>query len=379
MELGHPLSQRERFRQFVSGQSLERALPFPIAITESVSGAADKAWAGDIAYEEVRDVMLSCGCVPTITIGERDWLPPDHPMSLSPVVLSDDGERRHFEASVDTPFGRMAFPLVEHRGQSLTITGGPVERREDLNRVIWYIQALRDHTDAIREHIVGLRSRLGDDCLITFFLAQPYELFCIFPREDAIYLEIDYPDEFAVLQREILETVRALIRPAIDGGADVLFFGSVGTELYSPKLFRKHLLASSITYANDVRAAGGVSSFHMCGKGQTYLDMGVFDQIHVDIVEGAAPPPAGNVDSLARARAQTPDSTIIRGNIDLGCLLNASPDEVHQEALDQLAQVKGHRHIVSGACAILPGTPPANIRALGDACDEYNGRRAQWN
>lgn len=231
---------------------------------------------------------------------------------------------------------------------------------------------MRNNTDAIKNKIIELRNMVGEDCLITIFLPQPYELYCIFNREEAMYLEIDNPEIFGQIQYEILETVKSIIKPSIDAGADMLFFGSAGTELYSPSIFKDYLLKPSIEYANLIRQAGGISSFHLCGRAKEYVDMGAFDEINVDILEGLPLEPAGNIKSLKEVRKKIPESTIIRGNINLDLLHNATQDEVYREAAAQLKEVKGHRHILSGECDILFGTPVDNVRTLSHICEEVN-------
>ena len=125
---------------------------------------------------------------------------------------------------------------------------------------------------------------------------------------------------------------------------------------------------SALPFVKLIRQAGGLSSFHLCGRGKEYLDMGVFAQIQVDIVEGLGMPPTGNIPTLSYARSKIPSNTVLRGNIRLDLLRNASPNEVYGLAQSILAELVGERHILSGECDILFGTPAENIAALARAC-----------
>ena len=362
------ISERERFRSFVQGNSAESVIPFPIYKTASVAYGLGRDWATDVTYEECRDFMRGLNCIPSVTLGEREWFPEDHPLSLRPRLVEQSENQRDYRASVKTPTGEMTIPLAEFKHQSLTLSGGPGQEPADLEKVLLYIRAVREDTAAIRQQVIDVRKRVGEDCLIVFFLPQPYELYCIFNREDAFFLEMDYPELFAQLQAEILKTVKSVIQPASEGGADLFFFGSAGTEIYSPDIFRNHILEPSIEYAQIVREAGGISTFHLCGHGKEFLDMGVFNQMKPDIVEGLGTSNTGNIPSLEYARERVPASTILRGNIPLSALRDGSPDALHEACHAIIKSQQGSRHILSGECDILYGTPAKNIKTIAEAC-----------
>jgi len=312
--------------------------------------------------------MHGVNCIPSVTLGVKEWFADDHPLSLRPRLQEQTGHQRKYNATVQTPFGEMTLCLAEFKRQSLSLVSGPGDHPAALKKVLWYIKEVRQHTEAIRQRVREVRQRVGENCLIVFFLPQPYELYCIFNREDAFFLEMDFPEIFAQLQTEIRETVKSVIRPAIEGGADLMFFGSAGTELYSPEIFRNHILQPSIEYAQVVREAGGISTFHLCGHGKEYLDMGVFNQMKPDIVEGLGTSNTGNIPSLEYARERIPASTILRGNISLSLLRDGSVDALRKACHAIIKSQQGRRLILSGECDILYGTPAKNIQTLAEAC-----------
>ena len=368
------MTNRELFRNFVKGSSKQKVLPFPMCKTAFIASSLGREWATDVTYEECRDVMLSCGCIPSVVIGEKEWFPDDHYLSLSIKPLNKERDKIVYRSSVETPYGEMAILLAECKRQSLTITKGPVENEGDFNKVIWYMKEVRNNTEAIKDKIKDIRTRVGDECLITLFLPQPYELYTIFNREESIYFEYDYPEKFYELANEVFLTVSSIVKPAVEAGADLLFFGAAGTELYSPELFKKHIYRPSVEYARLVREAGGISSFHLCGKAKQYIDMEVFNDIEVDIVEGLAMEPVGDLKSLKGVRQKLPESVVIRGNIDLEVLLKSSSECVYKEVKLILNEINGYKHLVSGACDILYGTPADNIHMLSKICNEYNNK-----
>lgn len=361
------MSQRRRFRDFVRGVSDEAVLPFPIYKTACVASGLGRRWATDATVEELRDYMLDMKCVPSVTLGEKEWFPEGHALSLAPRLIAEKADRREYAVGAGTPFGEFRALFAEVERQSLTLVKSPGGKPEDFKKLLWYLAEVRRNTEAIGEHVAAVRKRVGDDCLVVFFLPQPYELYCLFNREEAFYLELDEPGLFETLQAELLETAKAVISPAVQGGADLMFFGSAGTELYSPDIFQRHLLPSSLELARQIRAVGGVSTFHLCGCGKAYVDRDFFREMEIDILEGLGTSETGNIPSLAYVCERVPQNVILRGNVPLGLLLNATAAEVSAACRDILRQVKGRRHILSGECDILYGTPSENIRALADA------------
>jgi uroporphyrinogen-III decarboxylase len=361
-------TQVQRFRQFLQRKSEEKTLPFPIYKTAFVASALGRQWATDVTHEECRDVMLGLGCVPSVTLGEKEYFPPGHPLSLTPRLLRETGEQRDYVSCVDTSHGPMSIQLAEFRQQSLTLVKGPAEKPEDLQKVIWYLRQVREHVNDVREQVAAVKRQVGPDCLVVFFLPQPYELYCIFNREEALFLQFDHPELFAELTREIFDTVLSVIVPALEGGADLFFFGSAGTELYSPTIFKNHLLQPSIEYARRVRGAGGYSTFHLCGRGKEYLDIRVFEHMPVHIVEGLGMPPTGNIPSLNEAASRIPASIFLRGNVSLDLLKKAPAEKIHEEAVALQSSLLAGRLILSGECDILFGTPSENVAALVRAC-----------
>ncbi len=75
-------SQRARFRSFIAGTGTERVLPFPMCKTAFVASTLGRAWASDVQPRECRDVFLDLGCIPSVTLGEKEWFPVGHPLSL---------------------------------------------------------------------------------------------------------------------------------------------------------------------------------------------------------------------------------------------------------------------------------------------------------
>ena len=56
-------------------------------------------------------------------------------------------------------------------------------------------------------------------------------------KEQPIFHLYDWPETIKEFEEEAMETIIVLTEAAIKGGADLIFFGSAGTELYSEEIF----------------------------------------------------------------------------------------------------------------------------------------------
>ncbi len=101
---------------------------------------------------------------------------------------------------------------------------------------------------------------------------------------------------------------------------------------------------------------------------------GVFNELSPSCLETLAPPPAGDIDDLARYRRMLNPAICTKGNIDVGFLLNASVDEVRQATLEVIAATQGYRHMVGTGDDVYFGTPIENIKAMVDVAKSYTGR-----
>jgi uroporphyrinogen-III decarboxylase len=67
-----------------------------------------------------------------------------------------------------------------------------------------------------------------------------------------------------------------------------------------------------------------------------------------------------------------PSDIIFKGNLRMDFLQKGNPQEIKEQTLNVLNAVKGYRHLMGGACSILTGTPPENIRAMVEAVNIYS-------
>jgi uroporphyrinogen-III decarboxylase len=106
---------------------------------------------------------------------------------------------------------------------------------------------------------------------------------------------------------------------------------------------------------------GGLFWYHNCGHTRRLILDGTFNRMGADVIETIAPPPEGDNTSLAESRAGIEDAICTKGNFSLGVLRDGTPEQISTEARQMMEDVRGKKHILSTADAVLEGTPPENF------------------
>ena len=163
----------------------------------------------------------------------------------------------------------MKLELAEFKRQSLTLAKGPVAGagRFSQGAVVHPRGRKTDRGDPPQGAGYPRASWRGLPYRV--LPAKPYELYCIFSRQEAIYFELDYPELLAELRVHGdpgNSERRIRPRPRRRGRSVVFRIGR--HRLYSPEIFKKHLLQPSIDSARLVREAGGISSFRLVRPGK---------------------------------------------------------------------------------------------------------------
>ena len=120
-----------------------------------------------------------------------------------------------------------------------------------------------------------------------------------------------------------------------------------------------------------VHDAGGLVYSHICSPVQPFLDMGYYGQMGMDLFETLSPPPVGNVESLADARAKLPAAMCTRGNIGLDVLLTCTPDDVRAATERVMEYTRGTKHMVAASDYLFYEIPLENAKAVVETVESY--------
>jgi len=141
--------------------------------------------------------------------------------------------------------------------------------------------------------------------------------------------------------------------------------GDAAASLISPATYREFALPYGQQIAAAVHDAGGLLKLHICGNTSALLgDMAQSggDLFTVDPMVG-----------FETARdAYTAVGKCYKGSLDpVSDLLQATPEQCHERALDRLRLAQGTRFMLSAGCEIPAAVPDEVLRAFCDAPKTY--------
>jgi hypothetical protein len=281
------------------------------------------------------------------------------------IIPNNDGDIRHRE-TIKTTKGTLTRVLQTKEYAHPWMLEYPLKSIEDLPafeyiltqsiEIVSSIDTFEDITQAaayVEEAETGV---------ILVWLSIPIELLGWMDRADSQILAMDYPDKMKELSDLIHNYQLKLAEIVLRSGADMIIVGIPGIELTSPVLLDKY----AFPYAGElIELAGSMgkwSHFHMCGKTKTLLSK--IKELNPTILETLSPPPEGNIDNLAEAREILGNDVIMKGNMNITFLNNATPDEVYNKGLE-IIQEAGKRNFILGVSDTLNDYHPVeNVKAL---------------
>jgi len=165
----------------------------------------------------------------------------------------------------------------------------------------------------------------------------------------------------------------ALLSGHVAAGADAVLLSSAyaGGGLISTRDYREFVLPFEARVVDDFKARcpGTPLYTHTCGRLGDRLEL--LAETGTDGIDTLDPPPLGDVD-LADAKRRVGGRLFLKGNVDpVGTVLLGSPEAVLADARRRIEiAAAGGGYVLSTACSVPPGAPPANVRALRAAADE---------
>lgn len=357
------MDAREYLYAFLAGKTSQRSAAFPIAKTSFAAFRYGNRWVDTVSYAECVRALSECGVIPSVIIGEKEYFSAGHRLAFDFREIRREGENRILETSIETRAGMMRFEETVVPCQMPVMTKNILSDSQGLIKLSAYLDDVRECAADIVPRLKAVRNEITKGCALQFFLPQPFEVYCLAGREEAIYLQCDEDEQFAKVKEKILETDLCLMeKAAASGEVDFFLFGSAGTELYSPQMFDEEFMESSriiIAKAKELRIP---IIYHACGNMRYLFEQSRILELEPDVFEGMAFSPVGDLEP--EHWKMLPDSIVVRGNLDLALLRDGSADQVRNAAERLLETFPGKRILLSGCCDTLYGTPDENIKAL---------------
>jgi uroporphyrinogen-III decarboxylase len=158
----------------------------------------------------------------------------------------------------------------------------------------------------------------------------------------------------------------------VGAGADAVLVSSAyaGAGLISARHYREFVLPfeARVIAGFKARCPGTPVYTHTCGAIGDRLEL--LAETGTDGIDTLDPPPLGDV-LLKEAKARVGARLFLKGNLDpVGVVLLGTPDTVRAEAERCLdAAAAGGGYILSTACSVPPGAPPANVGVLREVVE----------
>jgi uroporphyrinogen decarboxylase len=246
----------------------------------------------------------------------------------------------------------------------------------------WDHAGEKDFWKSLRERTLALRAST-DRALMIVVGCNLFEWGTFLRRIDNflmdLYVDQDNAERLLDALMESHLSTLAKVCEAVGDIVDVLRFGDdlghEGGPFMSPEIYRKLFKPRHRRLVDYVRAHSGMKTFlHSCGSIHELLPDLV--DVGYDIINPVQTS-ARDMEPERLKREFGKDITFWGGGIDNRTVLShGTPAEVRDEVrrrLDILAP--GGGFVFNTVHNILPDVPPANVVALFDAVDEWNGRR----
>jgi len=242
-------------------------------------------------------------------------------------------------------------------------SGFPVQTEADHELILAACAEVPRRESEIRSYFRDYRGRVGDDGVIV--IGHPHVTWLAYQagQRTLVYHLADHPDTFRRSMEAICEAALAVFAIALEEGVDFMSESCSGLEMTSPALFDEVDLPYLRRLADWTHERAGLFWYHNCGLTRELIRSGRFDAVRPDLVETLAPPPEGDND-LAESRRALDPRICSKGNLSLGLLRDGTVREVEEATRDLVRAVRGWRHVISTADAVLPGTPPENFLAF---------------
>ncbi len=366
------MTRRERFLEYIRNGG-ER----PFVSLQIGAGAgfdtklAGKEWVSDTTVEDTMHAYETVGGDALINLPLPDLGQAVPERAWKSETSDADGEKRT-RSWLETPYGTLVWELHERLRQGLTPVKYPVAFGDSLDPVRWLADRQYDALPKVAELVEPVVAKVHPEWPVCLqWSVQPFEMMCLATVPDAVMFAMSDLDGYRELCDRIRDVNIALCRAVVGAGADFIFLGGPGREMMSPLLYETFMVPDSRAVTAAVHDAGGLVYSHICSPVQPFLDMGYYGQMGMDLFETLSPPPVGNVESLADARAKLPAAMCTRGNIGLDVLLTCTPDDVRAATERVMEYTRGTKHMVAASDYLFYEIPLENAKAVVETVESY--------
>jgi MtaA/CmuA family methyltransferase len=217
---------------------------------------------------------------------------------------------------------------------------------------------MADRAAGVRE----IAQAVGNDCLVLGWVDMPFAEACSLCGVTEFMLMLSDDPRLAHAVLDFLTSIVIdFCRVQLDAGAPMIGAGDAAASLISPAAYREFALPYQQRVCDAVHAAGGLVKLHICGNTTHLLQ---------DMIRSGAD--LFNVDHLVpfdqACAAYSGAQRCFKGNLDpVADMLQATPAQCRQRALDSLRRARGARYMLSPGCEVPGQTSDDVFRAFCEA------------
>jgi|GEM_PF-1073139 len=278
--------------------------------------------------------------------------------------------------TIRTPAGEMTDTFVTPAGRPAYWADHLVKSEADLPALLFLIEraaqvSLED--DRVRRQLTAkFRAEAAKWPAETLFYAvlgvPAFSLTCNLYMDPtlAFFLLLDHPAEMERMFQAYEQANAVWMECAVAGGADFTHGAINGLELFSPDIYQRYFIPQARRLHEAAHSRGMLGWVHTCGQMQRLIEMGVYEEMAVDVLESLSSPPLGDIADLHSARARLGDRLVTRGGVNVDYFYDADPDTLRAETHRVLAETRGRRHMIGDTNDSFPPYPRENILTLVD-------------
>lgn len=217
---------------------------------------------------------------------------------------------------------------------------------------------MADRVRSVREMVKAV----GDECLVLGWVDMPFAEACsVCGVQPFLMLMLDDPPLAHRLLEFLTEVVIDFSLAQLQAGAPMIGAGDAAASLVSPKMYREFALPYEQRVCQAIHQAGGLAKLHICGNTTALLE---------DMTRSGAD--LFNIDHMVSLKESVPAYTAAgkscKGNLNpVADLLQASPEQCRNRALECLAVGQGSKFMLSAGCEIPAGVSDEVFEALCSA------------
>lgn len=186
----------------------------------------------------------------------------------------------------------------------------------------------------------------------------------------AFYLLADHPSKMERMF-EVQESVSPLwVRCLAEAGADFVLHALNGLEIFSPTIYEKYFVPQTRRLHDAAHALGLRTWVHTCGFMNRLIDMGIYEEMRVDVQESFSHPPLGDVADLRATRAKLGPGIVTRGAVNVDLFYDSDLQNIRDRVHQVVADTRGYRHMMGDTNDSFPPYPRENILAVVDELDK---------